>query len=53
MVNKGLEYDPAKDGFEFANDQIHRAIDRDQRLQRPSTTDFTKYRRREFQKHAA
>src|ERR1017187_466021 len=39
---RGLEYDPAKDGFGFANDQIHAVIDRDQRLQRASTTDFSK-----------
>jgi hypothetical protein len=32
---KGLEYQPQKDGFVFSNDQIHAAIDRDQRLQRP------------------
>jgi len=43
---KGLEYAPAKDGFVFSNDQIHAAIDRDQRLQRARTTDFTKYRSR-------
>jgi len=50
---KGLEYHPAKDGFEFSNDQIHAAIDREQRLQRASTTDFSKYRRRNFQTRAA
>jgi hypothetical protein len=50
---KGLEYDPAKDGFEFANDQIHAAIDREQRLQRASTTDFSKFRPRKFQTQAA
>jgi hypothetical protein len=41
---KGLEYQPAKDGFVFANDQIHLVIDREQRLQRAATTDFSKYR---------
>ena len=50
---KGLEYSPARDGFVFSNDQIHAAIDRGQRLQRASTTDFTKYKPRKFQTQAA
>jgi len=50
---KGLEYIPARDGFAFSNDQIHAAIDRDQRLQRASTADFSKYRVRNFQTRAA
>src|ERR1022692_3845955 len=50
---KGLEYDPAKDGFVFANDQIHAAIDREQRLQRASATDFTKFKPRKFHAQAA
>jgi hypothetical protein len=50
---KGLEYTPARDGFVFSNDQIHAAIDRDQRLQRASTTDFSKYRARKFHSQAA
>jgi hypothetical protein len=50
---KGLEYIPARDGFGFSNDQIHAAIDRDQRLQRASTADFSKYRTRNFQTTAA
>jgi hypothetical protein len=64
---RGLEYFPAKaaqaqvrcaanskqDGFPFSNGQIHAAIDRDQRLQRASTTDFSKYRVRKFQTQAA
>src|ERR1039458_8682224 len=50
---KGLEYDPAKDGFGFANDQIHAAIDRDHRLQRASTTDFSKFKPRKFHTQAA
>jgi hypothetical protein len=50
---KGLEYFPAKDGFGFANAQIHAAIDRDHRLQRASTTDFSKFKPRKFQTHAA
>jgi hypothetical protein len=50
---KGLEYMPARDGFEFSNAQIHAAIDRDQRLQRASTADFSKYKRRNFQTRAA
>jgi hypothetical protein len=50
---KGLEYVPARDGFTFSTDQIHAAIDREQRLQRASTTDFSKYRTRKFQTQAA
>ncbi len=50
---KGLEYQPQKDGFVFANDQIHASIDRDQRLQRASTADLSKYRPRKFQTQAA
>jgi hypothetical protein len=50
---KGLEYQPAKHGFVFSNDQIHAAIDREQRLQRASTTDFSKYRPRKSQAQAA
>ena len=37
----------------FSNAQIHAAIDRDQRLQRASTTDFSKYRARTFRSQAA
>ena len=50
---KGLEYQPAKDGFLFSNDQIHAAIDREQRLERASATDFSKYRLRKFHTRAA
>jgi hypothetical protein len=50
---KGLEYAPARDGFVFSNGQIHAAIDREQRLQRASTTDFSKYRPRKSQAQAA
>ena len=50
---KGLEYILARDGFAFSNDQINAAIDRDQRLRRASTTDFSKYRTRKFQTQAA
>jgi hypothetical protein len=50
---KGLEYAPAKDGFVFSTAHIHAAIDRQQRLQRAATTDFSKYRRREFRTQAA
>jgi len=50
---KGLEYFPAKDGFVFSTAEIHNAIDREHRLQRASTTDFSKYRRREFRTQAA
>jgi hypothetical protein len=50
---KGLEYFPPKDGFLFSTAQIHAAIDREQRLERASTTDFSKYRPRKFQTQAA
>ena len=50
---KGLEYIPARDGFAFSNAEIHAVIDRDQRLQRAATTDFSKYRTRKFQTQAA
>jgi hypothetical protein len=50
---KGLEYFPAQDGFPFSTAQIHAAIDRERRLERASTTDFRKFRRRKFQTQAA
>jgi hypothetical protein len=50
---RGLEYQPAKDGFLFSNAEIHAAIDREQRLERASTTDFSRYRPRKFQTQAA
>jgi hypothetical protein len=50
---KGMDYDPAKDGFVFSREQIHAAIDRQHRLDRAATTDFSKYRRRNFQAQAA
>jgi hypothetical protein len=50
---RGLEYFPAKDGFGFSNDQILAAIDREQRLARASTTDFTKFKPRKFHAQAA
>jgi hypothetical protein len=50
---RGLEYQPSKDGFLFSNGQIHAAIDREQRLQRAATTDFTKYKPRKFHAQAA
>ena len=50
---KGVEYTPARDGFIFSNDQIHAAIDREHRLQRASTADFSKYKPRKFHTQAA
>jgi hypothetical protein len=50
---KGLEYVPARDGFTFSTAEIHAAIDREQRLQRAATTDFSKYRARKFHTVAA
>ena len=50
---RGLEYQPAKDGFVFSTHEIHDAIDRQQRLARAATTNFSKYRARKFQTRAA
>jgi len=53
---KGLDYTTAnarQDGFIFSTAEIHAAIDRDQRLQRASTADFSKYGPRKFQTLAA
>jgi hypothetical protein len=50
---RGLEYFPAKDGFVFSTPEIHAAIDRAQRLQRASTTDFSKFRLQKFHARAA
>jgi hypothetical protein len=50
---RGLEYSPTKDGFVFSNEQIHAAIDRQHRLDRAATTDFTRYKPRKFQTQAA
>jgi hypothetical protein len=50
---RGLEYQPAKDGFVFSTHEIHDAIDRQQRLARAATMDFSKYRARKFQTRAA
>jgi hypothetical protein len=50
---KGLAYQPANDGFVFSTDEIHGAIDRQQRLTRAATMDFSKYKARKFQARAA
>jgi hypothetical protein len=50
---RGMEYQPTKDGFVFSNDQIHAAIDRQHRLDRAATTDFTRYKPGKFQTQAA
>jgi hypothetical protein len=50
---RGLEYFPTKDGFPFSTAEIHAAIDREQRLQRASATDFTKFKPRKFHAQAA
>jgi hypothetical protein len=50
---RGLEYFPTKDGFVFSTSEIHAAIDRDQRLERAATTDFTKFKPRKFHTQAA
>src|SRR6202034_1895514 len=46
---RGIEYFPSKDGFVFSTTEIHAVIDRQQRLTRATTTDFTKFRPRKFQ----
>jgi hypothetical protein len=50
---RGLQYVPTNDGFLFSNAQIHAAIDREQRLERASTTDFSKFKPRKFHTQAA
>jgi len=50
---KGLEYQPANDGFVFSTGEIHAAIDRQRLLQRAATTDFSKYRPRKLHTAAA
>jgi hypothetical protein len=50
---RGMEYTPAKDGFVFSTAEIHAAIDRQLRLDRAATTDFTRYKPRKFQTQAA
>lgn len=50
---RGLEYRPANDGFVFSTAEIHAAVDRQQRLKRAATMDFSKYRPRKLQARAA
>jgi hypothetical protein len=50
---RGMEYSPKQDGFVFSRDQIHAAIDRQHRLERAATTDFTRYKLRKLQTRAA
>jgi hypothetical protein len=50
---RGMEYVPSKDGFVFSTAEIHAAIDRQLRLDRAATTDFTRYKPRKFQAQAA
>jgi len=49
----GIEYIPSKDGFVFSTAEIHTAIDRQQRLRRAVTTDFSNYKPGKFQTQAA
>jgi hypothetical protein len=50
---RGMEYQPVKDGFVFSTAEIHAAIDRQHRLDRAATTDFSRYKPRKFQTQAA
>ena len=50
---KGLEYQPAKDGFVFSTSEIRSSIDRQQRLHQHWTTDFPKLTPRKLQTQAA
>jgi hypothetical protein len=52
-LRNSLAGQPAKDGFVLVNDQIHAAIDCQQRLERASATDFTRFKPRKFQTQAA
>jgi hypothetical protein len=45
---RGVEYQPAKDGFVFSTIEIHAAIDREQRRRRGAVTDIGKYRPGKF-----
>jgi hypothetical protein len=50
---KGLRYEPAKDGFVFSNDEVHIAVDRQRRLERARTTDFTHFKPRKLHARTA
>ncbi len=49
---KGLQYDPAKDGFVFSNDEIHAAVDRERRLDQASNTEFHRHKSRKHHAQA-
>ena len=48
-----MDYHPAKDGFVFSTSEIHYALDRQQRLDQASRTDFSRLRTRNPQSQAA
>jgi len=50
---KGLRYEPSKDGFVFSNEEIHTSVDRERRLERARTTDFTHFKPRKLHARAA
>jgi len=50
---KGLEYQPAKDGFVFSNSEIHSVLERQQRSHEAWTTDFSNVRPRKLKTQAA
>jgi hypothetical protein len=50
---KGQEYQPARDGFVFSNAEIHASIDREDRLDRASKTDFSHFKPRKLHAQAA
>jgi len=50
---KGVEYQPAKDGFVFSVNEIHASLDRRQRLSQAFHTDFIRLTPRKHQTQAA
>ena len=50
---RGVEYQPAKDGFVFSTSEIHSAIDRQQRLHQAARTVFSQLTPRKLQTQAA
>ena len=49
----GLDYQPSKDGFAFSISEIRSRLDREQRLNQASTTDFSKLKPRKPEPQAA
>jgi hypothetical protein len=50
---KGVEYQPAKDGFVFSNREIHSVLERQERSHQAWTTDFPRLRPRKLKAQSA